>query len=69
MISSCCPFSWYWNEKSEKSGQLTDETKIRKLTDEEIKKTIEDFPYATKISIKAGYDGIEIHRGNNYPLY
>ena len=54
------------NEKLEKSGQLTDETKIRELTDEEIKKTIEDFAYATEISIKAGYDGIEIHGANNY---
>ena len=54
------------NEKLEKSGQLTEETKIRELTDEEIKKTIEDFAYATEISIKAGYDGIEIHGANNY---
>ena len=54
------------NEKLKKSGQLTEETKIRELSDEEIKKTIEDFAYATEISIKAGYDGIEIHGANNY---
>jgi len=41
---------------------------IRELSDEEIKKTIEDFAYATEISIKAGYDGIEIHGANNFIL-
>jgi len=54
------------NEKLEKEGKLTEETKIRELTDEEIKKIIEDFAYATEISLKAGYDGIEIHGANNY---
>ena len=54
------------NEKLEKEGKLTEETKIKELTDEEIKKIIEDFAYATEISLKAGYDGIEIHGANNY---
>ena len=54
------------NEKLEKEGKHTEETKIKELTDEEIKKIIEDFAYATEISLKAGYDGIEIHGANNY---
>ena len=37
-----------------------------KLTDEEIKKIIKDYAYATELSIKAGYDGIEIHGANNF---
>ena len=47
-------------------GQLTEDNKVRELSDGEIKKIIEDFAYATEISIKAGYDGIEIHGANNY---
>ena len=36
------------------------------LTDNEIKKIIENFAYATELSIKSGYDGVEIHGANNY---
>ena len=54
------------NEELQKKGALTEETKVRELSDEEIKKIIDDFAYATEISIKAGYDGIEIHGANNY---
>jgi 2,4-dienoyl-CoA reductase-like NADH-dependent reductase (Old Yellow Enzyme family) len=41
-------------------------TPVRELTDSEIKKLIQDFAYACELSIKAGYDGIEIHGANNY---
>jgi len=41
---------------------------VRELTDSDIKKAIEDFANATEMSIKAGYDGIEIHGANNYLL-
>ena len=41
---------------------------IHELTDNEIKKIIEKFAYVTELSIKAGYDGIEIHGANNYLL-
>ena len=44
----------------------SEENKVREFTNEEIKKTIEDFAKATEISIKSGYDGIEIHGANNY---
>ena len=36
------------------------------LTDSEIKKIIENFAYATELSIKSGYDGVEIHGANNF---
>ena len=44
----------------------SEENKVREFTDEEIKKTIEDFAKSTEISINSGYDGIEIHGANNY---
>jgi len=54
------------NSDLKNKGQLTEDNKVRELTDKEIKKIIEDFAYATELSIKAGYDGIEIHGANNY---
>ena len=54
------------NSDLKMKGQLTEDNKVRELSDGEIKKIIEDFAYATEISIKAGYDGIEIHGANNY---
>ena len=39
---------------------------IHELTDSEIKKIIKKFAYAAELSIKAGYDGVEIHGANNY---
>ena len=36
------------------------------LTDCEIKKIIDNFAYATELSIKSGYDGVEIHGANNF---
>ena len=50
------------NEILKKFGE---EPIAREFTDSEIKKTIEDFANATELSIKAGYDGIEIHGANN----
>ncbi len=41
-------------------------TPAREFTSDEIKKVIQDFAYATELSIKAGYDGVEIHGANNY---
>ena len=54
------------NKESEKKGQLNDETRAVEFKDEDIKRIINDFAKATEISIKAGYDGIEIHGANNY---
>ena len=39
---------------------------FHELTDSEIKKIIENFAYATELSIKSGYDGVEIHGANNF---
>ena len=63
-LSPVAPTAEIANKELEKRGQLTE--KVRELTDAEIKKLIEDFAYATEISLKAGYDGIEIHGANNY---
>ena len=41
-------------------------TPLKEFTDEDIKKVIESFAYATELSLKAGYDGVEIHGANNY---
>ena len=41
-------------------------TPCREFTSDEIKKLVQDFAYATELSLKAGYDGIEIHGANNY---
>ena len=40
----------------------------KQLNNEGILKIINDFAYATELSIKAGFDGIEIHGANNYLL-
>ena len=58
---------------AEAANQLLKETKefktpAKELTSDEIKKIIHDFAYATELSIKAGYDGVEIHGANNYLL-
>ena len=65
-LSPVAPSAEIANQELKKKGQYTEENKVRELTDEEIKKIIEDFAYATEISLKAGYDGIEIHGANNY---
>ena len=38
----------------------------KQLTNDDILRIINDFANATELSIKAGYDGIEIHGANNY---
>ena len=60
------------NEEFEK--RKIDSSLIKELTDEEIKKIIENFAYATELSLKAGFDGIEIHKQiilyfNNFILH
>ena len=39
---------------------------MHELTDSEINELIEKFAHATELSIKAGYDGVEIHGANNF---
>ena len=40
----------------------------KQLNNDDILKIINDFAYTTELSIKAGFDGIEIHGANNYLL-
>ena len=58
---------------AEIANQLLKEKKqfkseVKEFTDEQIKKTINDFAYSTELCLKAGFDGIEIHGANNYLL-
>ena len=55
-------------KNQKKKGELKDDTKAVELTEKDIKRIINDFAKATEISIKSGYDGIEIHGANNYLL-
>ena len=50
-------------EEAKKRGADTD---MHELTNNEINEIIEKFAYATELSIKAGYDGVEIHGANNF---
>ena len=50
----------------EKRGINIKENQIKELTDKDIKRIINDFAKATELSIKSGYDGVEIHGANNY---
>ena len=50
-------------EDAKKSGN---NTSMHELNDAEIKELIEKFAHATELSIKAGYDGVEIHGANNF---
>ena len=54
------------NKELEKMGLLNDDTRNGDLTNEDILRIIKEFAYATELSIKAGYDGIEIHAANNF---
>ncbi|KAL7273132.1 hypothetical protein RUND412_004029 [Rhizina undulata] len=38
----------------------------RELTTEEIKDTVSDYVHAAKLSIEAGFDGVELHGANGY---
>jgi 2,4-dienoyl-CoA reductase-like NADH-dependent reductase (Old Yellow Enzyme family) len=56
------------NKELKDKGMFTEENKFVELTDKDIKRIINDFARATEISLKAGYDGIEIHGANNFIL-
>ena len=59
-------FAEVLKKELEKKGNLNDETRAIDLTDQDIKRIINDFAKATELSIKEGYDGIEMHGANNY---
>ena len=63
-LSPVVPSSNIAIEDAEKRGSNNKD--FHELNDSEIKILIEKFAYATELSIKSGYDGIEIHGANNY---
>ena len=65
-LSPVAPCADIANMALKEKGMYSEENKVRELSDGEIKKIIEDFAHATELSIKSGYDGIEIHGANNY---
>lgn len=65
-LSPLAPSEEIANKELEKRGGNTKENKIKELTDKDIKRIINDFAKATELSIKSGYDGVEIHGANNY---
>lgn len=46
--------------------ELKDGSQARELTHEEIESIVTDFGSATKLAIRAGFDGVEIHGANGY---
>ncbi|OWR27353.1 NADH-dependent flavin oxidoreductase [Saccharibacillus sp. O23] len=46
--------------------ELKDGSQSRELTNEEIESIVTDFGSATKLAIRAGFDGVEIHGANGY---
>ena len=56
------------NQYLKNKGMIDEKDILTEFTDEDIKRIINDFAKATEISLKAGYDGIEIHGANNYLL-
>ena len=56
------------NKELKDKGILNDDNRIRELKDNEIKELINKFAYAAELSLKAGFDGVEIHGANNFIL-
>ena len=56
------------NKELEAKGKLNEENKFTEFSGQDIKRIINDFAKATEISLKAGYDGIEIHGANNFMI-
>ncbi len=50
----------------EEKGMLNDDYRIHELTNDEINKIIQSFAYSAELSLKAGFDGVEIHGANNF---
>ena len=56
------------NKELKDKGIFNEENKFNEFSEEDIERIINDFAKATEISLKAGYDGIEIHGANNFIL-
>ena len=58
------PSSDVYIKEAEENGSNNKE--FHELNDKEIKEIINKFAYAAELSIKSGYDGVEIHGANNF---
>ncbi|KAL6598143.1 NADH-dependent flavin oxidoreductase, Oye family [Neocallimastix sp. 'constans'] len=56
------------NQVLKDKNTYKEDEKVLEMTDEQIRNVIKGFGFATELSIKAGYDGIEIHGANNFIL-
>ncbi|GAM77681.1 2,4-dienoyl-CoA reductase [Vibrio ishigakensis] len=55
-----------WISDEEGNGNMVDCVQPREMTQDDIKRVIQDFAYAAKRAVEAGFNGIEIHGGNGY---
>ena len=58
------PSSDVYIKEAEENGSNNKE--FHELNDKEIKEIINKFAYAAELSIKSGFDGVEIHGANNF---
>ncbi|GAM65864.1 2,4-dienoyl-CoA reductase [Vibrio ishigakensis] len=55
-----------WISDEAGNGNMVDCVQPREMTQDDIKRVIQDFAYAAKRAVEAGFNGIEIHGGNGY---
>ena len=63
-IDPLAPSAEVANATLKEMGQYT--TEVKEFTDERIKEIIDEFARGTELSLKAGFDGIELHAANKY---
>jgi N-ethylmaleimide reductase len=54
------------NAKSYTQDGFKDTVTPHEMTNDEVKKTVQDFKAAAKFAVDAGFDGVEIHSSNGY---
>jgi N-ethylmaleimide reductase len=55
-----------WISDDQGNGKMVDCIEPRAMTQADINRVINDFAYAAKRAVEAGFDGVEIHAGNGY---
>ncbi|WP_394144608.1 alkene reductase [Vibrio atypicus] len=55
-----------WIADEQGKGEMVDCVEPREMTQVDIDRVVQDFAYAAKRAIDAGFDGVEIHGGNGY---
>ena len=63
-IDPLAPSAEVANATLKEMGQYT--TEVKEFKDERIKEIINEFARGTELSLKAGFDGIELHAANKY---